>query len=88
MKRRHWTEKEKFTIVVEGLQSEVKISELCNHHGIQQSQYYAWRDLFLKNGSKVFMLDKQSRHEQVLEHRIKKMQQVIGELTLELKKND
>lgn len=88
MKRRQWTEKEKFEVILEGLRGEVTISELCNHYGIQQSQYYAWRDLFLKNGSKVFTLSKQNKHEQQLENKIQKMHRVIGELTLELKKND
>ena len=88
MTRRKWSEKEKFEVVLEGLRGEVTISELCNHHSIQQSQYYAWRDLFLKNGSKIFSMNKQHKHEQQLEKKMQKMQRVIGELTLELKKND
>ena len=88
MKRRQWSEKEKFEIVVAGLRGEMTIAALCNHHGIQQSQYYGWRDLFFQNGSKIFTMNQQTKHEQQLEIKIKKMQQVIGELTLELKKND
>ena len=78
MRRRQWSEKEKFEIVVAGLRGEMTISGLCNHHGIQQSQYYIWRDLFLQNGARVFTMNQQSKHEQRLEDKIKKMQQVIG----------
>ena len=88
MKRKQRSEQEKFDIVLEGLRGDVPVTELCNRHSIHQSQYYAWRDLFLKHGAKVFNANKQGRHEQVLESRIKRMQQVIGELTLELKKSD
>ena len=88
MTRRKWTEKEKFEVVLEGLRGDATISELCNRYGIQQSQYYVWRDHFLKNGSKVFTMNKQTKHEQQLENKIQKMKRVIGELTLELKKND
>ena len=44
MKRRKWTNEQKFKIVLSGLQSNCSVAELCNRHEIQQSQYYDWRD--------------------------------------------
>ena len=88
MKRKQRTKQEKFKIVMEGMRGDTMISEICARHEIHQSQYYAWRDLFLKNGSNVFEVNRQTQHERALENRIRKMKEVIGELTLELKKND
>ena len=38
--RKQWTPQEKFKIVMLGANPNVKISELCNEHGITQGQYY------------------------------------------------
>lgn len=32
----------------------VKISELCNDHGITQAMYYAWKNLLMSQGTKNF----------------------------------
>ena len=58
MKNRKWTNRQKLEIVLEGLNGRVTISDLCNRHQIQQTQYYEWKNHFL------------------------------GDLTMELKKND
>ena len=88
MKRRKWTNEEKFKIVLEGLQNSISIAELCNKHEVQQSQYYNWRDKFLRKGSNVFQNNDGSKREEQLKNKMSKMEQVIGKLTLELKKND
>ena len=88
MKRKQWSEKEKFEVVLEGLRGEVPISDICAKHEVHQSQYYAWREQFIENGAKVFAMKKQSQHEKVIENKMRRMQQVIGELTMELKKSD
>ena len=88
MKRRRRTEQEKFEIVMEGIRGDAVISEICARHEVHQSQYYQWRDMFLKNGAKIFNGNRESQHERALENRIRKMKEVIGDLTLELKKND
>lgn len=54
MKRRKWNHDEKFKIILEGLKSQTSIAALCNKHEIQQSQYYNWRDKFLRDGACVF----------------------------------
>ncbi len=46
MKRRNWDAKTKTKIVLEGL-SGLSVSEICSEYGIQQTQYYRWRDQFL-----------------------------------------
>jgi transposase-like protein len=88
MKRRHWRNEEKFKIVLEGLQGSCPVAELCSRHEIHQSQYYQWRDQFFREGKRAFETNHTSRRESQMEKKIVKMEQVIGKLTLELKKND
>ena len=70
------------------MQGHVTVSELCNRYEIHQSQYYQWRDQFLKEGAKVFESSGSNKREEQLKKKMRKMERVIGELTLELKKND
>jgi transposase len=88
MKRKQWSNETKFEIVLEGLRGGISIAELCSRHEVHQTQYYQWRDQFLSQGAKIFTSGKANKHEEQMQKRIAKMQRVIGELTLELKKND
>jgi transposase-like protein len=88
MKRKKWLNETKFNIMIEGMQGHVTVSELCNRYEIHQSQYYQWRDQFLKEGAKVFESSGSNKREEQLKKKMRKMERVIGELTLELKKND
>lgn len=87
MKKRKWTSEAKAAIVLSGLKG-LPISTICNEHGIAQSQYYAWRDQFLNNARKVFETEKisQDQHRILLENQ--RLKTLVGELTIELKKND
>ena len=88
MKRKNWTHSEKFNIVLEGLQGHRSVAEICNDYGIHQSQYYKWRETFLREGSKVFQSNDATKKEEQVKKKMEKMERVIGKLTLELKKND
>jgi len=67
VKNRKWTNKQKLEIVLEGLNGRVTISDLCNRHQIQQTQYYEWKNHFLRHGEKVFELGKATSSEDRLE---------------------
>ena len=88
MKRRKWTAEEKFKIVIEGLQGAVTISELCNRYQITQAQYYQWKDRLLGDGHKVFARGGVEKQSSQLEAENRKLKEIIGDLTIELKKND
>lgn len=88
MKRKQWTNEEKFKIVLDGLQSQLSVAEICSRYEIHQSQYYQWRERFFREGSRAFDTDKASKREEQMKKKMAKMERVIGELTLELKKND
>ena len=87
MKRRTWDSKSKARIVLEGLQGR-SVASICNEYQITQSMYYRWRDTFLANADQVFEIGTTNRREERLTAENQKLKQAVGELTLELKKND
>lgn len=86
-KRRTWTSKQKAKIVLEGLNGRA-VSDLCNEYQIHQTQYYRWRDQFLENLPEVFETKQKSNQEARLKKENEKLKQMVGELTMELKKSD
>jgi transposase-like protein len=87
MKRKVWKSEQKAKIVLEGLSGR-SVSELCNEYGISGSMYYAWREQFLLNASQAFETGSTSKREARLTAENAKLKGLVGELTLELKKND
>jgi transposase len=48
--RRRYSAEEKIRIVLEGLRSEISVSELCRREGIPPTAYYRWSKSFLEAG--------------------------------------
>jgi transposase-like protein len=86
MKRRKWRAQDKAKVVLEYLQTQ-KTAEICTKYEIHQNQLYTWRDEFLKNAHKAFEVNGLERKEEGLLKEIKELKTIIGELTVELKKN-
>lgn len=87
MKRRDWDGKSKARIVLEGIQGR-SVASICSEYQISQSMYYRWRDTFLANAAQAFETTAVNRREERLLSENQKLKQAVGELTLELKKND
>lgn len=87
MKKKQWTAKEKFQIVMMGMKGR-NIVELCNEYGITHSLYYDWRDVFLRDGVKLFERGGVNSDKERLENENRRLKEMVGELTIELKKND
>jgi transposase len=91
-KRRKWTGAEKLRIVMEGVQANVDVAELCRREGINPTQYYGWKKQLLSSASKVFengRKPKRPGEDARKEARIQRLERVIAEITsenLELKK--
>ena len=88
MKRRQWSSKEKLQIVLEGLSGKIEISKLCAKYQIAQTQYYRWRDQLLQFGNQAFETKNITKREQRLVNENRKLKNIIGELTVELKKTE
>jgi transposase-like protein len=87
MKRRKWDAHTTAMIVVEGLKG-TPVAELCTEHQISQSLSYQWRDQCLAQAAKAFDGPPRSRKEARLQQENARLQQRVGELTLELNKSD
>ena len=88
MKKRSWKGQEKLQIVLEGLKGQISLAELCSRHQISQAQYYQWRDRLIKEGGKVFDYGGPTKSEDHLKQQVGRLQRIIGELTVELKKSE
>jgi transposase-like protein len=82
-KRRKWDAQTKALIVLQGLKGE-SVADICNEHQISQAQYYQWRDQFIKQLPKVF--ENTERRQANLVRENDRLKQMIGELTVRLKK--
>ena len=87
MKQRKWDSKIKAKVVLDGLRGK-PIAKICNEYQISQSLYYQWRDQFLSNIDQVFDIPKKGKKEFMLEHEIRQLKTMIGDLTIELKKSE
>jgi transposase-like protein len=83
MNRRQWDAKSKAAIVLQGLRGK-PVSEICNEHQIHQSEYYRWREQFLAGMPQIF--GDNGKREASLAKENSRLKNIIGELTLELKK--
>jgi len=88
MQKRKWTSQQKLQIVLEGLSGQIEISKLCTKYQIGQTQYYQWRDNLLKFGHQAFETKNITKKEQHLTQEVKKLKNIIGDLTVELKKSE
>ncbi len=52
--RRHFSPQQKVVIVKEHLVDGVPISELCDRHQIQPTQFYLWQKQLFENGATAF----------------------------------
>lgn len=85
MKRRKWDPKTKAMIVVQGLKGK-PVAEICLEHQISQTQYYQWRNHLLANVHQVYA-DNEKKGE-LLTRENARLRQIIGDLTVELKKTE
>jgi len=88
-KRKQWSSAEKLRIVLAGMQADTKVSELCRREGITATQYYQWRDRLLNSAGAVFERKSSAAEEAPGEVELRRMKDVIAEITaenLELKK--
>jgi transposase-like protein len=87
MKRRSWDSKTKAKIALEGLSGK-PVSEICSQYQISQNQYYQWRDKFLSESHRAFEGKAEGSELLRLKAKNQRLQQIIGALTVELKKSE
>ena len=84
--RRKWTPKQKLEIVLESLQSDTKLAEICRREGLAPNMIYKWRQQLMGSAEAVFARKKPDREDPRLEKMDRdnrKMKDVIAEITSE-----
>jgi transposase len=85
--RKHYSAEEKIRIVLEGLQGEVSVAEICRREGINPNIYYRWSKEFLEAGKKRLMGDSireaTSSEVQSMKAENEALKQLVAELSLE-----
>ena len=85
-RRRRWTADQKLKIVLETLQSDRKLAEICRREGISPTQVYQWRRQLLASAEAVFTHRKQNdedRRISKLATENQRMKNVVAEITAE-----
>ena len=84
--RRKFSSEEKIRIVIEGLQGETSIAELCRREGIAQNLYYRWSKDFMESGKKRLagdtLREANTTEVQSLKRENAQLKEVVAELLL------
>lgn len=84
--RRKFTSEEKIRIVLEGLQGESSIADVCRREGIHPTLYYKWSKSFLEAGKKRLTGDTvreaDSTEVKELREENEALKQLVAELSL------
>lgn len=89
-RRANFTAQQKVAILRQHLLEKVAVSDLCDQHDIQPSQFYTWQKQFFEQGPKAFEGErnggerKLQRRVETLEAKIRQKDEVIAEVTQEL----
>ncbi|MFV0389199.1 MAG: transposase, partial [Pyrinomonadaceae bacterium] len=76
--RRKFTPNQKVAILKEHLLEKIPVSEVCNKHGIQPTQFYKWQKQFFENGRKAFEISKLKSKTEPLQVKIDQLQEKLN----------
>lgn len=91
-RRRKWTAGKKLQIVLETLQSDRKLAEICRREGLSPTQVYQWRKQLMGSAEAIYARQPKDGRDPRIEQLTtenRRMKSVIAEITaenLELKK--
>jgi transposase-like protein len=82
MPGRAWTGEEKTRIVMESLNTNISLAELCRKYNLNSNVFYHWKEKFLEGGKAALMSKgiKDANQELVSEN--ERLKTLIGELTI------
>jgi transposase-like protein len=88
--RRKFTGKEKVAILKQHLLEGKSVSDVCDAHGVNPTQFYRWQKEFFENGAAAFertdkrTVQAQQRRQAELEAKLKKKDSVIAQIMEDL----
>ena len=91
--RRPWKPADKLRIVLESMNSDAKMAEICRREGLSPALVYQWRKALMRSADQVFVRKSRQRREDLKVEKLtaenSRMKSVIAEViaeNLELKK--
>ncbi len=80
----YWRADEKVQLIINGMHGKIPVTTLCKLNNVSPSLYYEWREKFLASGKEGMMANGgRSQREAELEKKIRVLERLIGELSLE-----
>lgn len=81
MPGRAWTKEEKIRIVLESLNTNIALAELCRKYALNPNVFYRWKEQFMEGGKLALSGGlKDPAREKAAE--IERLKKLIGELTI------
>ncbi len=82
MARRRWSSEEKIRIVLESLNTNIGIAELCRKHSVSPVVFYHWREKFMEGGKMALSCSLKNGMNREQEAEVERLKKLIGELTI------
>jgi transposase len=76
-----WAPDEKIRIVLESLNTNITVAELCRKHGIRPPSFYSWREKFFQGG-KLALTGQLRDPVREMEAENERLKKLIRELTI------
>jgi len=81
-KRRTYSAEFKLDTVMEGLNGNKSVAQICRQRGIKDTLYYKWRDTFIERASEIFESQRNTANREK-EERIAELERMVGKLAME-----
>ena len=82
--RSRWTAEQKISIVMESLNTNISVAELCRKHNVTPNAFYGWKEEFLEAGKLALAGSSSTKngHADELVSENESLKKLIGELTI------
>jgi len=82
MTHRRWTPEEKIRIVLESLNTNIGLVELCRKYAVTPTLFYHWKEKFIEGGKRALSSSRRNDGGGELQAENQRLKQLIGELTI------
>lgn len=77
-----WTTEQKIAIVMESLNTNISVAELCRKHNVTPNAFYGWKEKFLEAGKLALAGSFKRTPDENLKTEVESLKKLIGELTI------
>jgi transposase len=77
-----WTSEQKIAIVMESLNTNISVAELCRKHNVTPNAFYGWKEKFLEAGRLALAGSLNNSPGGEFEAENESLKKLIGELTI------